>query len=35
MRQLPSAEAMAAVYERARACYAEQIAQGRKWDEIK
>ncbi len=35
MRRLASAEAMRDAYGRAAACYAEQLAAGRKWDEIR
>jgi hypothetical protein len=33
MRRIPSAEAMRDIYARAAACYAEQLAAGRRWDE--
>jgi stage II sporulation protein D len=35
MRGLASAEAMREAYSRAAACYAEQLAAGKKWDEIR
>ena len=35
MRQLASAEVMRDAYARAAACYAEQLAAGKKWDEIR